>query len=159
MSGAEPTCLRVRPDCRYKTLVRMLTEGPDRRAPFQVCDGGTASVRSCQPKVGFQAISADLRWPQLGPVWGHEEPFKMRRRTATAREHRRGPARGACRGARVVLRLEEPNLRPGGLPQPWPRPAVSPPSLPPMWLAIRGLWGWTRKERTNASRRIWRSWS
>src|SRR5215469_13840036 len=31
----------------------------------------------------------------------------------------RGPARGACRGARVVLRLREPNLRPEGPAQPW----------------------------------------
>jgi signal transduction histidine kinase len=35
-------------------------------------------------------------------------------------------------------KLKALDLRPGGLPQPWPRPAVSPRSLPPMWRAIRG---------------------
>ena len=52
---------------------------------------------------------------------GHEEPFKMRKRDGDGGGEAplkavpsAGPARGACRDARVVLRLKEPNLRPAG---------------------------------------------
>jgi hypothetical protein len=63
-------------------------------------------------------ISAALRSPRLGPVRGHEEPFKMGRRTVTTRDHQ---ALGRPRRVHVVmrefvLRLREPNLRTGGLP-------------------------------------------
>ena len=94
---------------------------------------GRASVKDqCPP------ISADLRRPR----WVRFGAMKSRSRCESGRlplgNIGRGPARGACRGARVVLRLREPNLRPGWPAQLWPRPAVSPQSLPPMLSAIPG---------------------
>ena len=71
------------------------------------------------------------------PSWGHEEPFKMRRRTATTRDHR---ARAGlwrmswCVSCATVKRAESSTRWPTQL---WPRSVASPQSSPSTWPAIR----------------------
>jgi len=76
------------------------------------------------PEATFQQVMGVDRAAAGGGVHlasGHKEPFKVRKRdgdeggkTPLKAVPSAGPARGACRDARVVLWLGEPNLQPAG---------------------------------------------
>jgi hypothetical protein len=59
---------------------------------FRRRKGGTYPLSHLYGYFGLVRLSRlghDVAWVMpLGPVWGHEEPLKIRRRTATTRAHR-----------------------------------------------------------------------
>src|SRR5215472_12750769 len=108
--------------CRFGERTFAGTRGSDGNAPTPAVRPTTASRR--------KSTLSDHSWLRAGDGLGDRRD-KSR--------HRSRPSSAACsRCGRVVVSLRAIFSIQGGLPQRWPRPAVSPPFSPPTLPAIRG---------------------